>query len=245
MSTILEALEKANKRKAAGAQGNAAPNSLNVANVTDGDWRERQLREEMERHRQRNRLLGGIVFVVGLLLLITIYMLWHGANARAAAAAQANPPVAASTADVAPVPAAAPVTPATPSINQGTEGSAASPAPAPVSAAPSPSPTATPTQTPTPEASPTPAPSPTPEPTPSPVPARTFADGEVIYDVDLGIDIEGVLKDGSQSVVLVDGEAISLGRKHKMIRPLSVLDKMVECEVDQPGGKVVVLYIRY
>lgn len=231
MSTILEALEKANKRKAAGTpQGNAAPASLNVANVTEGDWRERRLREEMERHRQHNRLLGAAIVVVAILLFIALYMLWAFAGQRAEVAGASSAPVVADAA----VPAPAPVLPvvSAPTVV------VATPTPVPVVEAP----------TPTPAATPVPTPSPTPEPTstplPTPTPERLYTDGEIVYDVDLGIDIEGVMKDGSQSVVLVDGEAISLGRKHKNVRPLSVLDKMVEAEVDTPAG-VVVLYIRY
>ncbi len=235
MSTILEALEKANKANK--GQANAA-SSERLAEVSA---RERRLREAEARHRRVVRLAiaGSVVLMILLAGSVTaiVMVIMKGDQPAEDAKTVAIPePVSA--------------LPSTPAPKQGElqlaavlqDSDSASNNAGPIKM-PTPQPP-TPTPAPTPSPTPTPTPTPTPQPTPTPEPKPRFSVNQVVTPEALGVNIEGAMIDGADSVVIIDGEMLEVGRKHKDIRLMSVQKGMLEVEYDQDGGQIT-LYVRY
>ncbi|MEQ8821454.1 MAG: hypothetical protein RLY93_14545 [Sumerlaeia bacterium] len=233
MSSILDALEKASKAK----QARAGSTEDRLAQE-----RERRLREMEEKHRRQMRLalLAGAAFfgvlVLGGVVLIGV-LLSRGRDDRP----QEMASVVVDQMGARDAPSdmtGGTIKPATPTLGP-------TPTPA-ITPTPTPSPTPMPTQTPVAAvevpARPTATPRPTPRITPRPTPR--FAENQLISPADLGVEIKGALILGADSMVLIDDEELSIGRKYKGIRPLDIRSGMIEAEVDDAGGPVKV-YIRY
>ncbi|MCB2155826.1 hypothetical protein KQI84_13160 [bacterium] len=229
MSTILDALEKANK-----AKGDKKPANGGSTPPTPPPEEPRPPRRPDDEGPQRRH---ASVWLLILLLVIIVILLLGGLSIAVAmlfsrqsevARAEQERQQAVQMVQPAPTPIATPV-----------------PTPVPTPQ-PTPEPTATPLRTPSPSPEPTATPEPTetPRPTDTPLPTPRFQDDQVVTDVDLGVRISGVMVAGSDSVVLIDGEEVAIGRKHKGIRPLEVRRGLIEAEVDD-AGRTVHLYIRY
>lgn len=211
MSTILDALEKANRARRKGEGGSLAAGPT---------ARERQLAEAAERERRRTRMLLFAILAAIVLLLAaggTILFLVAGGTPREPAVRQQ---VA-----LAPTPTPVPTPQPTPEPTP-----VPTPAPTPIPPTPTPPP-------------PTPVPTPTPGHLVTPKPGR-FSDSQVVYPTDLDVKIEGVLIDGTNSTIVIDGNLVDIGRKYKGIRPLAINGPLIEAEYDQ-GGSTVTIFIRY
>ncbi len=223
MSTILRALEKANKSRNRDAQPGDAVSAAAAAT------RERQLREEAERHRRTARYMA-VLFIVCIVIVAGIVsgmMLMREDGSTASRVASVPDPQPVQNLQGTPPPAEN-----SEPVDTGTGTVLPTPTPAP-----SPTPQSSPTPTPLPTATPTPEPTATPE-------ASLFRNNQVVWPEDLGIQVQGVLEDGSNSLIMIDHHNVEIGRKFKGIRPLAVRDGMIEAEYDQPGGEIT-LFIRY
>ncbi len=204
MSSILDALEKANRERAQRA-GDPARQDLADHQAT----LERRLREQQLRHRRQLLLIltGGAVLALLLAGTAGLALLWQQ---------RGNEPEPTGTAlAAAAIPAAEEPQAAEPQ---------ATPTPEPTATpAPTPSPTATATATP--EPSPTPSPSPAPsgqssryiENDPPPLPTGTytgmFQDGDIVRPVDLGLQVDGVMDMGTGLVAIINGRQVRAGAK--------------------------------
>lgn len=221
MSSILDALEKANRERSARRSDPAKQDLSDRQSAL-----ERQLRDQQIRHRRQITL--GIVAGAVLLLLLAgagvTAVFWRQAGGGGPAEPQGEPVAA----------AAAPAGP--------DQSASAPPEPEPVAeevASPAqearsflPQPRATPSASPT--------PSPTPAPTPQPTahaayiqntqpaddaPAGTytglFQDGDILRPADLGLAVDGVMELRSGLVALVNGREVRAGNK---IGELHVVD---------------------
>jgi len=211
MSSILDALEKASRGQRAGGRGGAGGPTL----------RERQLELEIERGRERTRLIAIVAGVSFLLVagLVGFFVM------------KAPPPK--------PVVANASSVPSQ---------QVAAPQPTPEFVAPTPYPTPTPYPSPT--ATPTPAPTarPTPEPTPTPsvrkqresqraLLLKSLRDGQIIAAEDIGWEIEGVMEMGDISFAMIDGEQIQTGTRYQGLHLIEVSSGMLT--IDLGDGRII------
>lgn len=211
MSSILDALEKASRGQRPGGGGSVAGPTL----------RERQLELEIERGRERTRL---IAIVAGVTFLLV-------AGIAGFFVMKAPPPK--------PPDVKASVVPSA---------QVAAPQPTPEFVAPTPYPTPTPYPSPT--AAPTPAPTPvaTPEPTPTPSPKKqresqralllkSLRDGQIISAEDIGWSIEGVMEMGDISFAMIDGEQIQTGTRYQGLHLIEVSSGMLT--LDLGDGRII------
>lgn len=204
MSSILDALEKASKERAA-RRGDAIDSDALGQQAAV----EKRLREERERQRRAMQRAWAVLVIVGVLLFVGTagawLLLFRGASAKTAPQ---------ETAAIAPAPAAepAPVVP---------EATPAPPEPAVVAATPEP-------PAPTPQPTPEPvvvaeAPAPTPEPTPTSILPRRkvsdgFTNGQVIHPSEVGLEVGGVLELSSGFIALINDKQIRVGQSINNIR---------------------------
>ncbi len=209
MSSILDALEKAARGQRPGGGGSVAGPTL----------RERQLELEIERGRERTRL---IAIVAG----VTFFLVAGIAGFFVMKAPPPKPP------DV-----KASVVPSQPD-----------PAPQPTPAIVAPTPYPTPTPYPSPTAAPTPAPTPESTPTPTPSPKRqreseralllkSLRDGQIISAEDIGWSVEGVMEMGDISFAMIDGEQIQTGTRYQGLHLIEVASGMLT--LDLGDGRII------
>lgn len=229
MSSILDAIEKANRKRQAGT----SPEEELQSEAKSA--RERRLQQEAEEARRRSRQLGILLISISLLFtgcMIVLAVLYFQARHSKLDSQRVALKGAQSTVDVPQLK----VTPAPSEVLP-----ILIPSETPLST-PEPTPFAAPTPLPTP--APTPLPSPTPTPEPTKTPAPQFVPNQVVYPSELGITIQGVMEDGANSLILVDDQSLEIGRKYKGIRPISIRSGLIEVEFDQ-NGEQVPLFIRY
>lgn len=239
MSSILDALEKANRKRKAGE--NSEEESIAEAKSA----RERRLQAEAEEARRRSRQMGILLFTITtffvslMLNLAFIYFRTkeNNGNQQITAANPLGENGVGNQDQVVP-----------PNINGNNALSLPNqptPTPEPVATpTPSPLPTATPVPSPTPTPVPTPQPTPVPTPMPSPVPKPRFVANQVVNPSEVGLEIQGVMEDGANSLILLKDTSLEIGRKYKGIRPLSIRSGLIEIEYDQGEG-VIPLFVRY
>lgn len=205
MSSILDALEKASKERAA-RRGDAIDSDALGQQAAV----EKRLREERERQRRAMRRAWAVLAVVGVLLIGGTagawLLLFRGASV--------NTPSAQETLTVAAIPAAEPPPVAVVSTP-------APPEPTVVATTPEP-PVATPEPTPAPVIV-AQAPAPTPEPSPTSILPRRktsdgFTNGQVIHPSEVGLEVGGVLELSSGFIALINDKQIRTGQTINNIR---------------------------
>jgi cytoskeletal protein RodZ len=248
MSSILDALEKAHRKRRKAGTG-LAPEDL-----AEAERRERMLHAESVRHRRLFILLVVGISLLAILLILTIASLVYlalvsradGPPSPAPAVVEALPAASVSVPESTPPPAAVPTPTAAPEVVPEVA-VAATPLP---TASPTPTPESTPVPNPVETPAPTPQPpvaTPTSQPTPQPTQVSEgprFAHMQVVYDEELGINIRGILADGPSSVIMIDNTTVALGRKYGKIRPIRIENRMIEAEYDQDGEEIT-LFIRW
>lgn len=219
MSSILDALEKASKERAA-KRGEL----LSGDRIGARQGLERRIASEADRHRRliRRAWIAIALVAAGLLVLTAgVWAMLLGGDRDQDDTATPDSTLVAAAALPAPTPA---------------------PTPAPVQTAPTPTPWPSPTPWPTPTPWPSPAPSPTPSTTPArnataiaaarpdaplpPLPGEydkdtdlrpyyegVFTDGQIIRPADLGLDVGGVLELPSGLVALVNDNHVRAGQR--------------------------------
>lgn len=236
MSSILDALEKAHRKRPKPGTG-LAPDDL-----AEAERRERLVRDETIRHRRTFLLLMAGLGLLAMLLFIAISALVYLAIiARDKAPSTGPAPMVA----VAP-PVEVEATPTSSPTPMPEQTAISTPAPeiVPEPVAAIPEPVVLPAPAATPDPTPTPSPTPEPSPTPSPTPAARFAHMQVVYDAELGVKIRGVIADGASSVIMIDDSTVSLGRRYGKIRPIRIENRMIEAEYDQDGDEITI-FIRW
>lgn len=216
MSSILDALEKAAKKREAeaGASG---------ASVGEESLRERRLREEAERARKRAR--NTLIVAGGLVLLgggaIAVLALRNGgkgpAGDRTPSAVQAG---AAETPAPAPTP--------TPIVIVVTPTATEAPPP---TAYPSPTPWPSPTPP------PTTSPVPTVRLTPTPSNLAALKDGQSIRPEDLGWQVSGTLEMGTGRYAIINGEHVRAGTRFGQFHIIDIQPGLIN--VDLGDGRIV------
>lgn len=231
MSSILDALEKANRKRQSEQSGDGS--GISEAQSA----RERRLLQEAEEARRRSRQLG--ILLVSIALLFCLFMMGLAVLYFKHREKQSVPSI------VFESPFNDQALPNNPALDERDfQEPPASVTPAPTSFA-TPLPTPEPTPVPTAFPSPTPAPTPVPTPEPTQTPIHRFAPNQVVYPVEIGLAIQGVMEDGPNSVILLeDGKTLEIGRKHLGVRPLQIRSGLIEAEYDQDGG-VIPIFIRY
>ncbi len=236
MSSILDALEKANRERSR-RRGDPAGQDLSAERQA---LLERRLLEQQIRHR---RQLVLALTVAGLLILllagsVMMAVLWQQRGSSPTGGPDGDSPLM-----------AAVTTPAPEEPSPGTEQQ------------PESTPTPTPSPTPEPRPTATPHPTPSPTPTPTPTPAATavagyienaprerdaappgsytgiFQDGDIIRPVDIGLQVDGVMDMGTGLVALINGRQVRAGAK---IGELHIVDvQFGVLTVDVGDGTVV------
>ncbi len=239
MSSILDALEKAHRKRRSSGTG-LAPEEL-----AEAERHERRVRDETIRHRRTFLLMIVGIGALALLLLIAITALVYVAmGSRYSIVPTAEPQVAAS-------PPGAPAPGTTVALPQATPTStpiasveavvAEVEEPAVEEAAmPETNEVVEAVRTAESIASPTPA---EPVATATPTTPR-FAHMQVVYDAELGMNIRGILADGPSSVIMIDDTTVALGRRYKSIRPIRIENRMIEAEYEQDGQEITI-FIRW
>ncbi|MGF1571639.1 MAG: hypothetical protein ACFCU1_01040 [Sumerlaeia bacterium] len=261
MSSILDALEKANRKRKAGED----PDEGSLAEAKSA--RERRLQEEAEIARRRSRQMGillisiSVVFIGSMVVFAFVYFKskesktnenQFAQNQQAVAPIESELRGSTSSEKLLNQPnASIPGSENSSVINGAILPSTVAPAqqsdlletsiPEPIQ-----TPVSTPQPTPVPTPLPTPAPTPTPVPTPipTPTPEETFANNQVVYPSDLGLVIKGVMEDGANSMVMLEDTTLEIGRKYKKLRPMSIRSGLIEIEYDQ-NDEIITLFIRY
>lgn len=220
MSSILDALERASKERAARKGQPITSDSLGQQSVL-----ERRLREENERNRIALRTSLGLVF---LLLIVVVPVAVYMTNTRSS--------------DVDVTAASAPVVAPDPAIEAAAAASLPTTAPA---AEPQPSPTPPPSPTPWP--SPTAWPSPTPvesraayiENTPDATTSYKgiFKDGQVIRPSEIGLEISGVMELSGGNVALINDKQMRAGQKIGELHLVDIQSGLIT--VDIGDGTIV------
>jgi hypothetical protein len=231
MSSILDALEKASKERA------AKRGDLSAASLGRESAREKQLVAEAEHHRQRAKM---IALSAVLLVLCGVGGVFAFLQLRDPGASGAVPSSSVHETDSVPPTVTTPPTTEPPAASQPPAAEPPSAAAAAVAPAPTPWPT------------PTPWPSPTQPPTPEPTqavyienaaPVSTasykgiFKDGQIIRPAEIGMEVGGVMELKSGNVALVNGKQVRAGQK---IGELHVIDVQAGLlTVDVGDGTVV------
>ncbi|MBI1291727.1 hypothetical protein GC173_10860 [bacterium] len=191
MSSILDALEKASKERAARRDLPPPPPSAPPPPTPAPGGG------------------GGKFLIVAVLagLIVLVVVLWKGQQGEV----PATPPIVVASAT--PVPPTPTLAPSPTPVPTATPAATPSPTPAP---SPTPWPTPTPWPSPTPPPSPTPVPTAMPSPVPTPPPSGysgVFRSGQIVRPDELGLTVTGVMEFGNGAVAFINGKEYRAGQK--------------------------------